>query len=242
MQCWINKVAVITDCGDEVGFTIMEQLAKAGMIVIGFNKNENILEKVTEQLKPVIANKIIGKIVLCKCNIIDIIQLKAAFEKIKDTYEGVDVLINNAYCNIDCLVNTGEPKEFKKIIDVNIYALVACTRLAAGTMIERKTRGHIINMNDLCSYQIPVDSKKSVFIAAKTAITSVNEILRHEFRYLKANIKVTNIASGSIESITETVPDEPKLRLRDIAKLVKLILNTPEQLHVHEVLLDSVVE
>lgn len=242
MKCWVNKVAVITDCGEEVGFAIMEQLAKIGMIVIGFNKNEDILEKVTVKLNPIVANKIAGKIVLCKCDISHTKQLTAAFEKIKDTYEGVDVLINNAQCKIDCMVNNGEPKLFKEIIDVNLNALIACTRLAAGSMIERKTRGHIIFMNDLCSYQIPMESKKTVYIATKAAITSINEILRHEFRFVKANIKVTNIACGKIAEYTESVIEAPKLRLRDIAKLVKLILNTPEQLQVHEVLLDSVVE
>ncbi|XP_075978022.1 farnesol dehydrogenase-like [Anticarsia gemmatalis] len=242
MQCWVNKVAIVTDCGDEVGFMILEQLAKAGMIVIGFSKHEDTLEKVTEKLKPLIANKITGKVVLCRCDITNIKQLESAFEKIKDTYEGIDVLINNAYCNSDCLVNTGSLEDFREIIDVNIYAVVAFTRLVAATMIERKTRGHIICINDLCSYQIPIETRKSVFIATKAAITSVNEILRHEFRFLKANIKVTNIACGSIESSTEIAPDEPKLRIRDVAKLVKLILNTPEQLQVHEVLLDSVTE
>ncbi|KAJ8721922.1 hypothetical protein PYW08_004324 [Mythimna loreyi] len=242
MKCWVNKVAIITDCGDEVGFAIMEQLAKAGMIVIGFNKNEDVLEKVTVKLNPVITNKISGKIVLCKCDISDTKQLTAAFEKIQDTYEGVDVLINNAQCNIDCLVNTGESEDFKKIVDININALVACTRLAAGSMIARETRGHIICMNDIRSYQIPMESKKTVYIATKATITSVNEILRHEFRFLKANIKVTNIAYGKIDGYAESVADAPGLRVKDIAKLVKLILNTPEQLQVHEVLLDSVVE
>ncbi|XP_047030399.1 farnesol dehydrogenase-like [Helicoverpa zea] len=241
MQCWVNKVAIITDCGDEVGFAVLEQLAKAGMIVIGFSKNKKMLEKVTEKLNPIIAN-FSGKVVLCQCNITDTKQLEAAFEKINDTYDGVDVLINNAHCDIDCLVNEGESKDFKEIIDVNINALVACTRLAAGPMIARKTRGHIINMNDLASFQIPIESKKTVYIATKAAITSVNEILRHEFRYLKANIKVTNIACGKLEGMSDPVPEEPRLRVRDIAKLVKLILNTPEQLQVHEVLLDSVVE
>lgn len=242
MKCWVNKVAVITDCGDEVGFAIMELLAKIGMIAIGFNKNEDLLEIVTVKLNPVVTNKIPGKIVLCKCDISDTKQLTAAFDKIKETYEGVDVLINNAQCNIDCLVNTGESKDFKEIVDININALVACTRLAAGSMIERKTRGHIICMNDLCSYQIPMESNKTVYIAAKAAITSVNEILRHEFRFLKANIKVTNIACGKIEECSESVANAPELRVKDIAKLVKLVLNTPEQLQVHEVLLDSFVE
>lgn len=242
MKCWANKVAVITDCGDDIGCTIMEQLAKVGMIVIGFNKNEDLLKLVAEKFESLVANKILGKIVLYNCDITNINQLETVFEKIKYTYEGVDVLINNAYCNIDCLVNTGELKDFKDIIDTNIYALVACTRLAAGSMIERKSRGHIININDLCSYQIPMESKKTVFIAAKAAITSVNEILRHEFRYLKVNIKVTNIACGSIESQAETVLSDSRLKIRDVAKLVKLILNTPEQLQVHEVLIDSVVE
>ncbi|CAB3236658.1 unnamed protein product [Arctia plantaginis] len=242
MKDWVNKVAVVTDCGDDIGITIIEQLAKAGMIVIGFNKDENVLEGVTEKFKSLIVNKISGKIVLCRCDITKISQLESAFEKILGAYEGVDVLVNNAYCNTDCLVNTGSVEDFRQIIDVNIYAVVAFIRLVAANMIEKKKRGHIININDLCSYQLPAETRKSVFIAAKAAITSVNEILRHEFRYLKANIKVTNIACGNIESSTEAAQDQPKLKIRDVAKLVKLILNTPEELQVHEVLIDSVAE
>lgn len=239
MKCWVGKVAVVTDCNDEVGIYIMEQLAKAGMIAIGFAKTDDVINESTEIFKDLSSNKITGKFVLCKCDITNVAQLRKAYEKITETYKGVDVLINNAYCNADCLVSTGSLEDFKKVIDTNISALIACTRLAAGSMIERNSRGHIININDLCAYQIPEDSRKTVFIASKGAITSVNEILRHEFRFLKANIKVTNIACGSIESEAEHSPDEPKLKIRDVAKLVKLVLNTPEHLQVHEVLLDS---
>lgn len=242
MQCWTEKVAVVTDCDDEVGVNVIEQLAKAGMIAIGFAKTGDIVNKTTEKLQnlPNKSNK--GKIVLCKCDITNIKELRTVFENIINTYDGVDVLVNNAYCNTDCLVSTGDLDDFKKVVDINIGALIACTRLAAGSMIERNSRGHIININDLCAYQIPEDSKKTVFIASKAAITSVNEILRHEFRYLRANVKVTNIACGSIESEEEHSPNEPKLKIRDVAKLVKLILNTPEHLQVHEVLLDSTLK
>lgn len=242
MKFWRGKVAVVTDCNDEVGVNVLEQLAKAGMIAIGFAKTNEIVNKTTEKLNYLSTKTIEGKVVLCKCDITDIKELRTAFENIIKSSDGVDVLVNNAYCNTDCLVSTGDLADFKKVVDVNISALIACTRLAAGSMIQRNARGHIININDLCAYQIPEDSKKNVFIASKAAITSVNEILRHEFRYLKANIKVTNIACGSIESESEHSPNEPKLKIRDVAKLVKLILNTPEHMQVHEVLLDSTLK
>ncbi|XP_022814131.1 dehydrogenase/reductase SDR family member 11-like [Spodoptera litura] len=240
MLCWINKVVIVTDCSDNIGFAIMDKLAKAGMIVIGFTKNQNILEEITKRLSAMAnAN---GKIALFECNIADVEQMIEVFQKIKDTYEGVDVLINNAQYNIDCLVSNGATEDIKNFIDININALITCIRLAAGSMIERKTRGHIINMNDIISYQIPKDSRKSIYIATKATVTSINEILRHEFRFLKANIKVTNIACGRIEGKTEMETIDPKLQVKDVAKLVKLILATPEHLQVHEIMLDSVVE
>lgn len=239
MKCWESKIALVTDCGDEVGFNVIEQLAKAGMIAIGFGKTEDIIVSTTGKFKSFKSCNTDGKIVLCKCDITNLKQLKAAVSKIIESYNGIDVLVNNAYCNVDCLISTGDLNDFKKVIDLNINALISCIRLAAGSMIERKTRGHIININDLSAYQIPEDSKKNVFIASKAAITSVNEILRHEFRHLKANIKVTNIACGCIESESEPAPNDPRLKIRDVAKLVKLILNTPEHLQVHELLLDS---
>lgn len=242
MNPWVNKVVVITCCEDEVGLNVTELLAKSGMTAIGFAKTESIVKKTTQKLKSFMSNGKNGKIVLCKCDITNLKQLKSAFAKIIATYGGVDVLVNNAYCNVDCSVSTGELWDFKKVIDVNINALIACTRLAAGSMIERQSRGHIININDLCAYQLPEESKKNVFIATKATVTSINEILRLEFRYLKANIKVTNIACGSIESEDSYVFNEARLKIRDVAKLVKLILNTPEHLQVHEVLLDSTLE
>lgn len=239
MNPWVNKVAVITCCEDSLGVNVMELLAKSGMTAIGFAKTDSIVNKTTKKLKNFKPNDKNGQIVLCKCNITNLKQLKSAFTKIRETYGGIDVLVNNAYCNIDCSASTGELRDFKKVIDVNINALIACTRLAAGNMIERQSRGHIININNLSAYQLPEDTKKNVFIATKAAVTSINEILRHEFRFLKANVKVTNIACGNIENEDECIFNEAKLKLKDVAKLVKLILNTPEHLQVHEILLDS---
>lgn len=239
MNPWVNKV-LVTCCEDKVGLNITELLAKSGMTVIVFARTESIVNKTTKKLKNFKSSNKNGKIVLCKCDITNLKQLKSAFAKIIETYGGIDVLINNAYSNIDCSVSTGALSDFKKIIDININALIACTRLAAGNMIERHSRGHIININDLCAYHLPEDSKKNVFIATKAAVISINEILRYEFRYLKANVKVTNILCGSIESEELHVFNKATLKIRDIAKLVKLILNTPEHLQIHEVLLDSI--
>ncbi|XP_026327623.1 dehydrogenase/reductase SDR family member 11-like [Hyposmocoma kahamanoa] len=236
---WVNKVIVVTSCEDKLGLTVMELLAKSGMTVIGFAKTEFIVNKITEKLKICTPNDLNGKIVLCKCDIANLKQLKSAFAKIIETYGGVDVLVNNAHCNIDCSACTGELCDFKKVIDININALIVCIRLAAGNMIERQSRGHIININNLCAYQLPEDSRKNVFIATKAAAKSINEILRHEFRYLKANVKVTNVVCGNIESEEKYDFDEDNLKLKDVAKLVKLILNTPEHVQVHEILLDS---
>jgi NADP-dependent 3-hydroxy acid dehydrogenase YdfG len=234
MKCWQKKVVVITDCNDEVGANVIDKLVKAGMIVIGFAKTDGIVHIATDKFKELASKKLDGKVVLCKCDITNLNQLRDAFDKIVQEYGGVDVLVNNAFYNADALVSTGNLEDFRKVVDVNIYGLIACTRLAATSMIDRKTRGHIININDLCVYQIPENPKKNVFIATKCAITSVTEILRIELRYLKANVKVTNIACGE-----QGREDEPSINIKDVAKLVKMILNTPEHLQVHEVVIDS---
>lgn len=238
MNPWVNKVVVVTCCEDELGLNVTELLAKSGMTAIGFAKTESIVKKISEKLQKFRPKDRNGKIVLCKCDITDVKQLKLAFAKITEMYGGVDVLVNNAYCNIDCSASTGELCDFKKIINININALTACVRLAAGNMIERQSRGHIININALYASPSQEDSKNNVCVATKAAVTSINDILRHEFRYLKANVKVTNIACGNINSEEDVCGfNEAKSKFKDVAKLVTLILNTPEHLQLHEIML-----
>lgn len=239
MDAWVRKVAVITDCNNELGLCIIEELSRAGMVAVGFAKSDEIIKTVTDKIDA--GTTATGKIFLCQCDVTDEKQLKAAFEKTIEMHGSIDVLINNADYNIDCNLSSGDIEDFRKLIDMNIYSLVACIRLAVGAMIEQRSRGHVINMNDLQAYYLPDSASNNVYIATKCAMTSINEILRQELRYLRANVKVTNIARGCTEG-EGPASNKVKLKSSDVAKIVTSVLFTPEHLQIHELLVDSAQE
>lgn len=229
MEFWVKKVALITDCGDEYGMHIAEKLKKCGMTVIGIVKNDketNILEE-----------QIIDRqgIVIFKCCNINIDKFNEIFEKINHTYKGIDVIINNSYCNINTKVSDGKLTEIKKIIDLNIKLNVAATRLAARSMFERKSRG-IILFIDKFKHSNKKETK-GVFITTKAAIDAVNEILRVELKHLNVNIKVTNILSQANYDRQNIATKE--VDVEDVAAMVVKVLEAPENLHIHEIWLEK---
>ncbi|KOB73321.1 Uncharacterized protein OBRU01_10923 [Operophtera brumata] len=183
MEHWINKVVVIPNCENKVGIKIGEILVEAGMTVIGFCETNIMLEKLK------ISNAKYGKIFLYQCDFSNIETMQSAFDKALEIHGGVDVLINIINRENDCLVSNGDLKLIKRITDENLTGTVAWIRLAVGSMLERKSRGHIITIIE----QEKPGELRSFVTSTNAAMISVNEILRHEFRYLHANIKSTYI-------------------------------------------------
>lgn len=226
MCIWNNKVALIINFKGDGGIEVLKGLTQLQMVVIVLVSTDDF-EEITKLLQETYPSDFDERIKLYKCDLTNVKDVQAIYTVVKDIHGGVDVLIYNVHYNTDCYLLTGELKRFKKIIDININAVIACTRLSTECMIERKTRGHIIFL-DLFKKE---DSLNTVYFTSTGAVRSVNEILRHELRYLNANVKVTYVAFEEIQ--------QSSLKLKDMAEVIKMILDTPEHLHIHEIFLDS---
>lgn len=68
-----------------------------------------------------------------------------------------------------------------------------CAREAIKIMRKNNIDGHIINMNSIFGHYIPnvANPTYNVYPAAKHAVTSICETLRHEIKQKKVKIKVT---------------------------------------------------
>ncbi|GBP30891.1 Farnesol dehydrogenase [Eumeta japonica] len=237
MSYWREKVAVVTGCNNELGVALTAGLVKEGMTTVGIDNDVEIVNEIAARVKFLASGKYNGKLVLFKCDTSSMDEVKAVFKKIVDTYGGIDLLINNAAYKDDSLINAGNKDTLKKTIDVNVSGAVACTRLTVESIMKRKTRGHIIHINDIRSYQLANQDTNSVYLTTKYAVTAINDTLRHEFRYLKANIKVTNIA---VETAIED--NKPLLSPEEITDVVVATLNTPEHVQIHEIIIEPALQ
>ena len=89
----------------------------------------------------------------------------------------------------------GNPDEWDIVLDTNIKALLAMTRLVVPGMVERG-RGHVINMGSIAGdYAYPGGS---VYCASKAAVKALSDGLRIDL--VDTPVRVTNIKPGLEDS------------------------------------------
>lgn len=89
----------------------------------------------------------------------------------------------------------GNLDEWDIVIDTNVKALLAMTRLVVPGMVERG-RGHVINMGSIAGdYAYPGGS---VYCACKAAVKALSDGLRIDL--VDTPIRVTNIKPGLVET------------------------------------------
>lgn len=225
-----NKVAVILNSGSEIGIKVIENLVQEGMIVFGLYKNNDKYDLLTNE-QSTFNKASVKKLTISALNASNVDKMNTVLRN-HENYGNLSVFINIISNDFDCKLVAGNLETFKSIINSNISDAVDAVRLFASFMIESHNQGHIINISDCKNLD------NDIFTMTTAAISSVNEILRHEFRYLKADIKTTHIEIKYSES--KQKPHNKIEEAKHVADIVKYVLNTPDNMQVHELWLDFV--
>ena len=138
----------------------------------------------------------------------------------------------------------GSLDEWDIVIDTNIKALLAMTRLIVPGMVERK-RGHIINIGSIAGDAAYPGG--SVYCATKAAVKALSDGLRIDL--VDTPLRVTNIKPGLVEtnfSVVRFRGDKEKadnvykgirpLTGDDIAETVYFAASVPEYMQIAEML------
>jgi short-subunit dehydrogenase len=91
-------------------------------------------------------------------------------------FGGIDVLINNAGVSMRALIKEADIEVLRKIMDVNFFGVVYCTKYALPSLIERK--GTIVGVSSVAGYRgLP---GRSGYSASKFALQGWLEAIRTE--------------------------------------------------------------
>lgn len=120
MDRWIERqllwLGIIGHCA-----AIVVELLKYGVNVVGLARRK---EKV-EALQQYILSSVSAKLYSIKCDLTQESEIKAAFNWIKNSLAGVDILINNAgIIRTMNLLDLDNSKDLRDTIDTNILAIV----------------------------------------------------------------------------------------------------------------------
>jgi len=127
-----------------------------------------------------------GRAVFIACDVTKAEHLKKAFEKVVDTFGGLDILINNAG-----ILN----RNWEQVIDLNVKALIRASILAMEHMGKHKggKGGVIVNISSVAGlspvYFVPIYS------ASKCAVLGYSQCLAE--MYDKSGVRVVIMCPGS---------------------------------------------
>lgn len=164
-----DKVVAITGGSDGIGRALIELLIPMGAKIATCGRNQEKLydlqfKHVTAPLHCVVAD--VSDFNNCKLFIDSTIQ----------QFGGIDILINNAGISMRALFKDADLDVFKKLMDVNFFGTVYCTKIALPSIIERK--GTIVGISSVAGFRgLP---GRSGYSASKFALNGWLEAVRTE--------------------------------------------------------------
>ncbi|XP_012259503.2 farnesol dehydrogenase-like [Athalia rosae] len=252
MERWSGKVAIVTGASSGIGAATTEALVREGLHVVGVARRVEKVAKISEKLKGAK-----GKLYAKKCDLAKEKDILEVFEWVKKNLGGVDVLVNNAAVVKAEPLSEGSTEGFRSIMDVNVIGVAIATREAVRSMKERKSDGHIININSVVGHSIEMATNIfSLYPSSKYAVTAMTEVIRKELALSKSKIKITSLSPGlvnteMIDSASNSdesglnqnfLRSQPILNPEDIANGIVYVLSTPPHVQVSELTIRPVGE
>nr|KJB79300.1 hypothetical protein B456_013G042800 [Gossypium raimondii] len=145
--------ALVTGGASGIGKALCLALASKGIFVtiVDFSeeKGKEVASLVEKENSKFHQNLGFPSAIFVKCDVTSLRDLNLAFDKHVSTYGGLDICINNAGIANTALFwkdQTDGTKTWKHTINVNLVAVIDCTRLAIKSMQALQKPGVIINM------------------------------------------------------------------------------------------------
>lgn len=183
MSFFRDKVVAITGGSDGIGKALIEVLIPLGARIATCGRNYDKLY----QLQMEYAQNMLHAIV---CDVSKETDCQRFIESTIKTFGGIDILINNAGVSMRALVNDLDVDVIRKVMDVNFFGAVYCTKFALPSLIERK--GTIVGVSSIAGYRgLP---GRSAYSASKFALQGWLEALRTEM--LEEHVHVMWVCPG----------------------------------------------
>ena len=181
-------VVLVTGSSKGIGKETVLKYAKEGYdVVINYNSSLDAALKVEEEAKKYGVNTLV-----VKCDISNEDEVKCMTEEIKNKFNKVDVLINNAGIAIDTTFEDKTVENFRRILDVNLIGTFLVSKYISKIMDD----GVIINISSTNGIDTTYPESLD-YDASKAGVISLTHNLA---TYLSPNIRVNAICPGWVNT------------------------------------------
>ena len=202
-----GKVAIVTGASKGIGKAIVIALTDAGVKVVLAARTRQTLEQVTAEIRESGAD-----VIAVPTDVTNVDDVQNLIHRTLDTYQKLDILINNAGNGIFGPVADFDPIDWDSVVNSNLKGVFLCAKYALPPLLA-EGGGQIINVLSIAAkVAFPASS---AYCAAKAGALALTKVLAAEVR--DKNIRVTALLPGSVETpFWDEIPEHP-----DFEKMLK---------------------
>ena len=209
-----GKRALVTGGNSGIGEAIVRELADSGAkvginYVVDAETAAEIVRRIEERS---------GEALALRADISDPEAVESMFDRIDNEWGGIDILVNNAGIDgVHASTWESDIKEWRKVIEINLFGAFYCARQALKRMIPLKN-GVIINISSV--HEIIAWSGYSAYTASKAGVGMMARTLAQEAA--PHGVRVLSVGPGAVKTpINRSVWSNPD-SLRDLLEKIPL--------------------
>lgn len=219
-----RKTVLVTGASRGIGKAIAVKFAKKGYnVAISCVRSKELLLQTQKEIE--------GFQVSCLAYMGDMGDMECCqelFSRIKTSFGGVDVLVNNAGISYIGLLQDMSSQDWERMLHVNLTSVFNCCKLAIPYMVRQK-QGKIINISSV--WGVTGASCEAAYSATKGGVNALTKALAKELA--PSGIQVNAVACGAIDTemnhwmasedliaLTDEIPAGRLGRAEEVADLV----------------------
>jgi 2-deoxy-D-gluconate 3-dehydrogenase len=211
-----DRLIVVTGASEGIGRVLAESFARAGASLVLVSRRPEKLEEVRRAIS--VRG---GNATVIPADVRDIATIRALGEAVRRLVQGDQrrlVLVNNAGFGFTKPALDVTEQDWNMVFDTHAKGTFFCSQQLGSLMIERGY-GKIINMSS--TWSVATLSGKSVYCAAKAAVSHLTEALSTE--WAPHGVRVNALAPGTTttDSANERISREPA-RFEEMRSRIKL--------------------
>ena len=161
-----GRVAIVTgSAGAGVGQATARLFASEGAEVVVTDINAGRTERTAAELSEQFGRPIMGM----PSDVRDRESVEALVQATLDRHGRIDVLVNNAYRDIECRADELTDEIWDAVVDVCLKGTFYCTRAVLPTMMQQRS-GSIVSLASISSYTVQAAARRAHYSAAKAGI------------------------------------------------------------------------
>ncbi|NBP70019.1 MAG: SDR family oxidoreductase, partial [Cytophagia bacterium] len=198
-----NKVVIITGATSGIGKALAFEFGKQGSMLVITGRRGEELQAIAQTLQ----NNTIEVLPL-QGDVSNEADARRITEETIKRFGRIDVLINNAGISMRALFENLQLDVFKKVIDINFFGTVYCTKYALPYILESK--GSIVGISSINGKR--ATPARTAYSASKYAMEGFLEALRMEV--MKRGVHVLSVCPGfttsNIRNVALTADGHPQ--------------------------------